>query len=64
MRETGESVLELPEEFRGVKPEMIEQNIRRLEIDMEAEIATITQRYRDKIVNLQNVLKIAKNIEM
>ena len=32
---------------------MIEQNIRRLEIDMQAEIATITMRYRDKIENLQ-----------
>ena len=42
---------------------MIEQNIRRLEIDMEAEIATIAMRYKDKIDNLQGVLKIARRIE-
>ena len=51
---------ELPEEFRGVKPEMIEQNIVRLQMDMEAEIATIRQRYTDKIDNLQSVLAIAR----
>ena len=54
---------EVPEEFRGVKSEMIEQNIRRLEIDMKAEIATISERYRDKIDNLQSVLKIARTLE-
>ena len=48
----SETTAELPEEFKGVKPEMIEQNIRRLEIDMEAEIATIRMRYIDKIDNL------------
>lgn len=31
---------------------MIERNIRRLEIDMEAEIATIKTRYKDKIDHL------------
>ena len=51
---------ELPDEFKGVKPQMIEQNIRRLEMDMEAEISTIRQRYTDKIDNMKNVLKIAK----
>lgn len=53
---------QLPEEFRGVKPEMISQNIRRLEIDMDAEIATIRMRYKDKIENLQGVLKIARRL--
>ena len=43
---------ELPEEFRGVKPEMIEQNIKRLEMDMDAEILTIKMRYHDKIDHL------------
>jgi len=51
---------ELPEEFRGVKPDLIAQNIRRLEIDMEAEIMTIRMRYIDKIDHLQNVLMIAR----
>ena len=49
----------LPEEFKGVKPEMIERNIRRLELDMEAEILTIKARYTDKIAHLQNILRIA-----
>ena len=43
---------DLPEEFKGVKPEMIERNIRRLELDMEAEILTIKARYTDKIAHL------------
>ena len=55
-----EEVTELPEEFRGVRPEMIEQNIVRLQMDMEAEIATIRQRYTDKIDNLRSVLAVAR----
>ena len=43
---------DLPDEFKGVKPEMIERNIRRLELDMEAEILTIKARYTDKIAHL------------
>ena len=54
---------DLPDEFKGVKPEMIERNIRRLELDMEAEIMTIKARYNDKISHLQNVLRIAKGKE-
>ena len=42
---------------------MIERNIRRLELDMEAEIMTIKARYNDKISHLQNVLRIAKGKE-
>ena len=41
---------------------MIAQNIRRLELDMEAEIITIRSRYKDKIDNLQGVLEISKRI--
>ena len=62
--ESSEVVIEqLPEEFRGVPPAMIERNIKRLELDMEAEIATIKQRYRDKIEHLEGVLKIAQRQE-
>ena len=50
---------DLPDEFVGVKPEMIERNIRRLELDMQAEIETIKARYTGKISHLQNVLRIA-----
>jgi hypothetical protein len=50
----------LPEEFKGVEPDLIAQNIRRLEIDMEAELATIRMRYIDKIEHLQGILKIAR----
>ena len=50
---------ELPDEFVGVKPEMIERNIRRLELDMQAEIETIKARYTGKISHLQNVLRIS-----
>ena len=46
-----------------MRPEMIEQNIRRLEIDMEAEIATIRLRYQDKIENLRKVLSVARKSE-
>ena len=49
----------MPDEFVGVKPEMIERNIRRLELDMQAEIETIKARYTGKISHLQNVLRIA-----
>ena len=51
----------MPDEFKGVKPEMIERNIRRLEMDMEAEIATIKARYTDKITHLKNVLQISNS---
>jgi hypothetical protein len=39
----------VPDEFKGVRVELLEQNIRRLELDMEAEIQTIRMRYEEKI---------------
>lgn len=50
----------VPDEFRGVRVELLEQNIRRLELDMEAEIQTIKLRYQEKINYMQEVVRLAK----
>ena len=39
---------------------MLEQNVRRLELDMEAEIETIRMRYKEKIRFMQEVVRLAK----
>lgn len=50
------SLTEVPDEFKGVRVELLEQNIRRLEMDMEAEIQTIRMRYTEKIRFMKEVV--------
>jgi phage host-nuclease inhibitor protein Gam len=51
---------EIPDEFKGVRVDLLEQNIRRLQNDMEAEIQTIKMRYTDKIEYMKSVLSLAQ----
>jgi hypothetical protein len=51
---------QVPDEFKGVRVELLEQNIRRLEMDMQAEIQTIKLRYQEKIRYMEEVVRIAK----
>ena len=53
------SQAQLPPEFQGVAPELIQQNIKRLEIDMQAELETIRARYQTKIDYMQNAYTLS-----
>lgn len=46
-----------------MKSESLEKNIKRLKLDMEAELATIRARYEDKINEMASVLEMIQIIE-
>lgn len=50
----------MPDEFKGIRVDLLEQNVRRLELDMDAEIETIRMRYEEKIRFMQEVVRLAK----
>ena len=57
--QNSRSQAQLPPEFQGVAPELIQQNIKRLEIDMQAELETIRARYQTKIDYMQNAYTLS-----
>lgn len=52
---------EIPKEFEGMSPEMLENQVLRLERDMEVEVNMIRSRYIKRIETLQKVLKLLRN---
>ena len=58
--QSGARLTAVPDEFKGVRVELLEQNIRRLELDMEAEIQTIRMRYQEKIRYMEDVVRVVR----
>jgi hypothetical protein len=51
-----ESVYTLPEELKGLNEDQLDQSVRRLKMDMEAELSIIRSRYQDKIEYFEEAL--------
>ena len=54
---------EIPQELRGMSVEYIEKTLKRLTVDMEAEIEVIRSKYAERIKLFENTLKVLKVLE-
>ena len=51
---------EIPEEYRGLSSSQLECNIKKLEMDMEAELMSIRLRYETKINQMTESMNLIK----
>jgi serine/threonine kinase 4 len=54
---------EIPAELKGMSVEYIEKTLKRLTVDMEAEIEVIRSKYAERIKLFENTLKVLKTLE-
>ena len=54
---------EIPAELKGMSVEYIEKTLKRLTVDMEAEIEVIRSKYAERIKLFENTLKVLKSLE-
>ena len=52
---------EIPQELKGMSVEYIERTLKRLSVDMEAEIEGIKSKYAERIKLFEGTLKVLKS---